>query len=394
MSRNTIAFIGNSVTGGTFASSVRYGYPMQLTRMIRGSYPAWARNIVCMEESVGGYFGNMWELWESIRGMRPSIVCLNIGDNDVPATPPTQITATASQSQTEITFDHAPLTQLYRLYAPSTGDEEWIYVRQVSSSTGKQIRRGLFGTRPRIWVAGSTVVANDAGADKNARFTGGTNWLDQAEKLVGAILGPKGGDYHPLVLAGGMWYYGGSGTRATIDLLQNRLDGVFGDRPNYKFVPFVDSDGLPLYETAANRGPTALLEADCADVDATCTINIDDEPKFDIGNYALLTTATGLTAPVAGNSEIVKITAKDGLGTLDITRGRLGSSARSFVTGNRLCRLSVAQASSQGPIWATLGGAGFDSSMWHYDDHPNDTGHWQIANCYKTAFDAMVSKGA
>lgn len=390
----TIAFIGNSITGGTFASSVRAGYPMQLTKMIRAGYPGWARNIVCMEESQGGTVGQMWELWEQIKHMRPSIVCLNVADNDVPDTYPTQLASSISQSQAEITFNAAPATQIYKLYNPSTGDYEWIYGREKSSNTLKQCRRGLFGTRPRIWVYGSTVVASDSGANKTAKYTTGSNWLEQVEQLVRAVLGPADSGYQPLVLVGGMWYYGGGATAATITRLQTYLDGIFGGYPNYRFVPFVDDDGFPLYSTAANHGPTALLEANCSNVDATCTINIDDEPKFDVGNYCLLTTAANLTAPVAGNSEVVKITAKDGLGGLSITRAQLGSTARNFVTGNRLCRLSLAQATAQGPLWATLGAAGFDSSMWHYDDHPTDIGHWEIANRYKIAFDAMLQAGA
>lgn len=389
--RSSIAFIGNSITGGTFASRVATSYPMVLTNMIRGLYPGYATNIVCMEESVGGTIGQMYETWMSVCANRPSIVCLNVGDNDVPSSYPQGLSVGLPVSGNDVTMSaSAPVAQLYKLYSPATGAFEWIYGRSVSGTTLQQLVRGVGGTQPRYWGSASTSVAYDAGADTETRFLNGTAWLERAEVLVRSVLGPMGSDYRPVVLVGGMWYYGSSGTRATIDRLGAFLQARFGRYPNFEFVPFVDSAGKPLKANAALNGPTTTLVSPVSNVDTTLDVN--DCSQIVAGNYILVTeTASGV--PLVGDSEVMKVTAVDyNLLTLSVSRAKLGSSARGFSPDRRVCLLSLAQADAQKPIWVTLGSTGFDSSLWCYGDHPTDAGHSEIAMCYMRAFERVMNR--
>ena len=407
MITKTIACVGDLITGGYFAQMQANTYPYVLLNYLRARDNA-THNWGLLTSDLSSSWpliGQCWVAWRDLyAAQNPDVVVFQAGENDLQSAatwggnPPTALVNAIGAGSTTIVVNQN--LRAGRAYLITDGTNTEVVIPQaVSTVTGTRVIRGAMGTIARDWPAASTITSwTTAG-------TGG--WATMYEYALRAILkttGPK-----TPVLVGGQWFEAQTGTngkgndaiRALVTALQ--AEGY----KRVEFCPYVAADGTSLTASgntvavkSVYTGPTAFLAADLTNVAGTMTV--DDATDIAPGDLLLLTSDAAATAPTAGNSEIVQCASKvdaTGVITFDVTaanaggaqRNKLGSTARAFSTGNRVCKLALGCINPRAP-WLTLGAADFAQLSCQYDTHPNDRGQREVGYAFARGYERAVQR--
>lgn len=373
MATKRLLCIGNSLTGGSFATDRKYTYVSQLFRMLKEQERQHDWQLIATEMSgATPTLGGAWLKWQTFRELRPDVICFQSGENDTSSTI-ASLAAAASSDAISLTFN-ASLPSENRAYKiTGTGKEEIVIVRSRSTATSARTVRGAMGTTPQDWPADSVV---EAWATKAA--TGFTSIMDACLRDI-----MNGLDYSPILLVGGYWF-----DEIGVPELGAVIDGIKADGHNtIEHVQYLDDAGAHIGSAANEYGqPAARLDG--AIIDSDTTISLVDAVRINVGNYCLLAPPTG--TPTAATCEVVLVTAKTG-NDITITRAQLGSTARSFADEGRVCRMSPGSMPPRRP-WATLGAAGFSDGDWGHDRHPNDLGFLQIAKSFLRGYNRVKAR--
>lgn len=405
MITKTIACVGDSITGGYFAQVQANTYPYVLLNYLRARDAA-THNWGLLTADVSASWplvGQCWVAWRDyIAGQNPDVVVFQAGENDVQSAatwggnPPTALVNAIGAGATTFVVDQN--LRAGRAYLITDGTNTEVVIPQtVATVTGTRVIRGAMGTTARDWPAASTVTSWTAAG------TGG--WATVFEYAIRSFLattGPK-----TPVLVGGQWFEAQTGTNGkgnvALSALATKLQAEGYKR--VEFCPYEAADGTSLTASgntvavkSVYTGPTAFLAANLTNVAGTMTV--DDATDIAPGDLLLLTSDAAATAPTAGNSEIVQCASKvdaTGVVTFDATtanaggaqRNKLGSTARAFSTGNRVCKLALGCLNPRAP-WLTLGAADFAQLSCQYDTHPNDRGQREVGYAFARGYERAV----
>lgn len=373
------------------ASEYRFGFYWRFVEWLRRRSPDVAVLPYALMSNYSGLVGNCWRLWEDyFRLKQPDIVLMQIGENEIPASPPTQVATAASWDAQDIVFDQAPaVNQLYRLGDDAT--YEWVFVGSSSGNTAKQVRRGLFGTRPRTWVAG-TPIAHDADFS-------GTAWSDRYSKMLDTILGSTPSGNRPLLLCGGKWFEGATGTASEkIRSLIAVKQGQGFD--NVEFCPLAKADGTSIFSDLTLQGPSATTQSVTLDGTAgnkaiVLDTNVFAAParNFRVGE-PILVSLTQAPAAAGTNWECMAVVSIDSDTQITVSRSNLTGTQRDLsAAGTKYIGKLAAGVMNAGAPYLQIGSSSyFAYGRWALDTHPNDGGHDEISQAYQRGLERLSQR--
>lgn len=412
----TICAIGDSLTGGCFCAQNKNQYQNVFLREMRTRFGAERWTLLSAElSSSWPYLGQGWLAWQNqYREQRPDVILFQGGENDY-SSAVLALHDAAGASASSMLFDSNPVAG--RAYIISDGTREEVVIPlAVAGARATRIMRGAMGTRVHDWPALSEVRTWNNGASGTIGA-----WADTYEKVLRYLLATS----HPgaIILVGGLWFEGpnGFGTSRIRSIVgQLQAEGHW----RIEFCPYETAEGV--YMTASGnavenrnafQGPTALVAgAAIGETDGSGVL--DNLADIFPGDFLLLTTAAGASAPAYTNSQVVQVVSKDdasGVVDFDVTdantypssaqRAKLGSivslpdeAELVFPVGSRACKLvhgSMAPRTS----WLTLGGDGaggagdFANMKSQYDNHPNDRGLIEIGLSFARGYERVMERG-
>ncbi len=361
-----LAIIGNSICAGAYATSANMTLHAQLLRRLRESGERWT--ILSWPSDAMPRIGHAYMAWERVRSARPDLlVVAGFGENDYSSSV-SSLADLLTVSGNFATFNTPPVAG--RCYVLTDGqNEEAIIPRLSQGLVGQALVRGVGGSTPRMWPAGTQVISwpdnvGQPGLQKAMYYT-----LKQIAMEACCPILVGAGD-----VFAGMDSGHGPTLQAVIQSL--RLEG-FGVWP----VPFLDDSGEELFRPGAPTAFTGPTDYLAAAIDAAATsMTVVNGDRIDRGDYLVLSSDGAV--PTFGNSEIVKVIGRMSQTNLSIQRAQLGSTARAFSAFNRVMRLSQAYTNPRAPF-ANVG----TSTNWvwvrcSHDRHPWDTGYMQLAKRY------------
>ena len=398
MRTKQLACFGDSITGGYFARYHDNTYPNVLLHELQRHDARDRWNLLTTDSSSSWpRLGQIWRTYRQFAASQPDVVVFQGGENDASSTV-ASLAASAGAGATTLTFN-ANITA-GRAYILTDGTAEEVVIPQAAATvTGTRVIRGAMGTTAQDWPAATTVRTWN-----QSTAVGLPAFVDTYEYALRDILSTTGD--RTIVLVGGLWF--AAQTDLNTVALKTLVDGLTEDYPRIEFVPYETADGTSLTAsgntlTAASTytGPTARIDqANLTNV--ATSVKVTSTSDIEPGDLLLLTTTSAVTAPTAGTSEIVQVASKDDATrviTFDTTtanaggavRNKLGSTARAFVSGNRVCKLAHGTMNPRIP-WLTLGGADFASLMCQYDTHPNDKGQREIGYAFYRGYQRARSR--
>lgn len=373
------------------ASEFSHGFYWRFVQWLRGRCPEVAVLPYALMSNYSGVIGNVYRLWvDYYRLKQPDIVLVQISENDVPTTPPTQVATAASWDAQDIVFDQAPaVNQLYRLGDDAT--YEWVFVGSSSGNTAKQVRRGLFGTRPRTWVA-TTPIAHDADFS-------GTAWSDRYSKMLDTILGSTPSGNRPLLLCGGKWFEAAAGTAS--EKIRSLIAAKQGQGfDNVEFCPLAKADGTSIFSDLTLQGPSATTQSVTLDGTAgnkaiVLDTNVFAAParNFRVGE-PILVSLTQAPAAAGTNWECMAVVSIDSDTQITVSRANLTSTQRDLsAAGTKYVGKLAGGAVNTLAQYLQLGASTyFAYGRWALDNHPNDGGHDEMAQAYARGLERLSER--
>jgi len=378
MATKSLAIIGNSISAGAYATSMRYSLHALLLERLRMTGEHW--RLLTYPYDSWPRLGHAYLQWARVRSARPDLLVIaGLGENDYSNTAVYEIGAHLSIDSQQVTFNAGPTEGRPYIITDGT-DEEMVIPLWAAGSTGHGCIRGACGTKRRAWEAGSTVLTWPNNANQPA-----------LRKAMYYILRQICRESTGIILCGAGDAFAGNsaGHAPTLQKVIAQLRDE-GCRHLYP-VLFSDAFGNELFrpgQPTAYTGPTDTLAA-ALDTEATA-MTLTSGDRINAGDYVVISSASGL--PSHGDSEIVKVGPQMSKTVRAITRAQLGSTARSFSAGHRVMRISQAYITPRA-TWADIGTAG---NWWalgmSHDRHPWDTGYIELADRYWEAYQAAVAE--
>ena len=390
--------LGNSITGGVWASRADNTFLAQFQKKLKQKGYSNLMSIPKFPGGRGGGWGNVILHWEQVcKEAYPDIILLQgaieqDGNNTV-----TSLSSTISATDTTLSFNATPMAnQLYLLYDTEKNVKEWVMVNRTD---GQRSWRGLFGTNPRVWLAGTKVLANpNASLFTNPKML----WKDahasraRLDAVTKHILNATIG-YKPIVLICDVWFdidlTWTEGIRNYVSEL--RSSGVL----NVAFVEYVKPDGTRIFADREAIGPSAnITSVDTgAGTPPQLTFTCNNElgvKQLTAGEYVAVHD-TSLGNFFHNTIEIMRITSinyNNNTFVVSTThRAQLGSTAiNTFGNGDIVCKHSPVGVELR-LNFDTLGTSGGYQDCWARDSHPNDYGYSLLADAAIKAFDQVVS---
>lgn len=394
---DTMAMLGNSLTGGVWATRPDNTFFAQFQNKLREHGLCNLYSIPKFPGGKGGQWGNVFLHWENVcREHNPDVILLQGAMEQDGGNTVTKISADLPMDSTSITVDGTlpSSPQLYYLYDPADPDNgEWIL---NTRSDGTRVWRGIFGTIPRYWPADTPVLDNP---NKSLFTATKMTWEEAAgsrarlDAMLKHILRTAQG-YQPIVLVCDVWFDVDPSWTAGIREYVQSLN-----RPNVGFVEYAKPDGTRIWADRTAIGPSANITgvATGAGSPAELTITCDNSlgvSQLKAGEYVALHDVS-LGAFGHATVEIMKIHSVDYTAKTFVvqTAGRqqLGDTAiTTFGDGDVVCKHSPMGCEMR-LNFDTLGASGGFQDCWARDSHPNDYGYGLLAAAAWRTFRSLVN---
>lgn len=391
---DTFAMLGNSLTGGVWATRPDNTFFAQFHSLLKENGFCRMSGIPKYPGGEGGGWGAVYTHWHKVcREHLPDVILLQGAMEQEGYNQVTTLTAPLPADGHIVTYNATPFAkQLYYLYeAAEPANGEWVL---NSRTDGARSIRGLFGTIPRYWPAGTLVLANP-----NTSVFGTMEW-DQAhasrarlDAMLGHILRTSPG-YQPIVLVCDVWFdVTPSWTRG----IREYVEGL--GLPNVGFVEYTKPDGTRIWDDPMAKGPSATITGVAAaggppaELTFTCNNEVGVN-KLNAGEYVCIHDVS-LGAFNAANTEIMRISSVNyGAKTFVVAtanRAQWGDTAiDTFGNGDIVCKHSPVGIEMRMGV-DKLGSTGFQD-CWSRDTHPDDYGYALLAQSAWRAFRKILTR--
>ena len=392
-----LAMLGNSLTGGVWASRADNTFLAQFQNKLKEAGYANLMSIPKFPGGKGGGWGNVFAHWEvAVKEAYPDIILLQGAFEQDGTNTVTSLNANLPADSDTVSFNVTPPdSQIYLLVDEMTGDKEWV---NVTRTDGARTWRGLFGTNPKNWAAGTKVVANP---NKSLFVAPKMTWQEAhasrarldaiARHVISATMG-----YKPIVLICDVGFAIDPSFTAGI------RDYVYGlnmeGYSNVAFVEYTDKNGNRIWNNREAIGASADITGVSANGDSPAQLTVTCNNALGVknlraGEYVALHDVS-LGAFAFNRIECMIITSVNYTNNTFVVssanRGKLGSTAiTTFGSGDIVCKYSSVGAEIR-RNFDTLGTSEGFQDCWARDSHPVDYGYGLLADAAMRAFKKVV----